>query len=113
MTYASSVFAHTAPKAFDRVQVIQKKFLRELCVRNSILHRDLELPIITEIMKDASKRFFDIAESHSKAHLRSAASCEPPRPYHFIRRPRNVLTDQPDALAAAVESLIEVNDTND
>ncbi|GBP98045.1 hypothetical protein EVAR_98879_1 [Eumeta japonica] len=30
-----------------------------------------------------------------------------------IRRPRNVLTDPPDALTAAVESLNDVNDTHD
>ncbi|GBP73343.1 hypothetical protein EVAR_53138_1 [Eumeta japonica] len=49
------------------------------------------------LIKEASKRFFDIAESHPNAHLRSAASCDPP---------------QPDSLTAALESLIEVNDTN-
>ncbi|GBP78511.1 RNA-directed DNA polymerase from mobile element jockey [Eumeta japonica] len=32
---------------------------------------------------------------------------------HLIRRPRNVLTDPPDALTAAVESLNDVNDTHD
>ncbi|GBP59515.1 Probable RNA-directed DNA polymerase from transposon BS [Eumeta japonica] len=69
MTYASPVFAHAAPKALHRLQVIQNKFCRAAtdahwCVRNSILHRDLELPTISKYMKDASKRFFDIAGSH-------------------------------------------------
>ncbi|GBP66255.1 hypothetical protein EVAR_41050_1 [Eumeta japonica] len=43
------------------------------CVRNSILHRDLEFPTIAKYMKDVSKRFFDIAESHPSArqpHMR-------------------------------------------
>ncbi|GBP16152.1 hypothetical protein EVAR_9870_1 [Eumeta japonica] len=80
---------------------------------NSILHRDLELPTIGKFMKNASKRFFDIAESHPNALLHSAVSYEPPQPYHFIRRPWNVLTDAPDALTAAVESLMEVKNTND
>ncbi|GBP55110.1 hypothetical protein EVAR_46407_1 [Eumeta japonica] len=53
------------------------------------------------------------AESHPNALLRSAVSYKPPHPRHFIRRPRNVLTDPLDALAAAVESLMEVNDTHD
>ncbi|GBP83099.1 Probable RNA-directed DNA polymerase from transposon X-element [Eumeta japonica] len=75
MTYASPVFAHAAPKALHRLQVIQNKFCRAAtdahwCVRNSILHRDLELPTISKYMKDASKRFFDIAGSHPNALTR-------------------------------------------
>ncbi|GBP08468.1 Probable RNA-directed DNA polymerase from transposon X-element [Eumeta japonica] len=52
MTYACPVFAHAAPKALYRLlQVIQNKFCRAAtdahwCVRNSILHRDLELPTL-------------------------------------------------------------------
>ncbi|GBP55080.1 hypothetical protein EVAR_46377_1 [Eumeta japonica] len=73
------------------------------CVRNSILHRDLELPTLSKYMKDASKRFFDIAGSHPNALLRAAVDNQPPPPTHFIRRPRNVLFDPPDALTAAVD----------
>ncbi|GBP80839.1 hypothetical protein EVAR_99934_1 [Eumeta japonica] len=75
--------------------------------------RDLELPTISKYMKDASKRFFDIAGSHPNALLRAAVDYEPPHSSHFIRRPRNVLNDPPDALTAAVESLSYVNDTHD
>ncbi|GBP34567.1 Probable RNA-directed DNA polymerase from transposon X-element [Eumeta japonica] len=107
LTYASPVVAHTALKALDRHRVIQNKFLKEAtvahwCVRNSILHRDLELPTIAKFMKDASKRFFDIAGSHPNALLHSSVDYEPPHRHHFIRRPRNVLTDPPDALRVAV-----------
>ncbi|GBP19853.1 Probable RNA-directed DNA polymerase from transposon X-element [Eumeta japonica] len=85
MTYASPVFAHAAPKALHRLQVIQNKFCRAAtdahwCVRNSILHRDLELPTISKYMKDASKRFFDIAGSHPNALLRAAVDYQPPHP---------------------------------
>ncbi|GBP92165.1 RNA-directed DNA polymerase from mobile element jockey [Eumeta japonica] len=109
MTYASPVFAHAAPKALHRLQVIQNKFCRAAtdahwCVRNSIPHRDLELPTLSKYMKDASKRFFDIAGSHPNALLRAAVDYQPPPPTHFIRRPRNVLFDPPDALTAAVEA---------
>ncbi|GBP03794.1 RNA-directed DNA polymerase from mobile element jockey [Eumeta japonica] len=90
MTYASPVFAHAAPTALDRLQVIQNKFC-----------------------KDASKRFFDIAGSHPNALLRAAVDYQPPPPTHYIRRPRNVLFDPPDALTAAVDSLNDVNDTHD
>ncbi|GBP41640.1 Probable RNA-directed DNA polymerase from transposon X-element [Eumeta japonica] len=111
--YASPVFAHAAPKALHRLQVIQNKFCRAAtdahwCVRNSILHRDLELSTISKYMKDASKRFFDFAGSHP-----NAVDYQPPPPTHFIRRPRNVLIDPPNAFTAAVESLNDVNDTHD
>ncbi|GBP66714.1 Zinc finger MYM-type protein 1 [Eumeta japonica] len=72
-------------------------------------HGDPKLPIITKFMKDTSERFFDIAESHPNAFLRSAASCEPSQPYNFIGRPRNVLIDQPDALTAAAENPVETD----
>ncbi|GBP00546.1 Probable RNA-directed DNA polymerase from transposon BS [Eumeta japonica] len=83
MTYASPVFAHAA----------QKHYI------------DYRTPTISKYMKDASKRFFDIAGSHLNALLRAAVDYQPPHPTHLIRRPRNVLTDPPDALTAAVESL--------
>ncbi|GBP64763.1 Probable RNA-directed DNA polymerase from transposon X-element [Eumeta japonica] len=107
LTFASPVFAHAAPKALDRLQVIQNKFCRDAtdahwCVSNSIFHRDLELPTIAKFMKDASKRFFDIAGSHPNVLLCSAVDYEQPHRHHFIRRPRNVLTDPPDDLIAAV-----------
>ncbi|GBP41865.1 hypothetical protein EVAR_86835_1 [Eumeta japonica] len=56
-------------------------------------------------MKDASKRFFDIAGLYPNALLRAAVDYQPPPPTHFIRRPRYVLIDQPDALTAAVIDL--------
>ncbi|GBP65363.1 hypothetical protein EVAR_52137_1 [Eumeta japonica] len=80
------------------------------CVRNSILNRDLELPTIHE---DASKRYFDIAGCHPNTLLRSAVDYEPPHSHNFIRRPLNVLTHPPDALTAAIDSLMEVNVTHD
>ncbi|GBP77261.1 Probable RNA-directed DNA polymerase from transposon BS [Eumeta japonica] len=75
--------------------------------------KGLRTPTISKYMKDASKRFFDIAGSHPNALLRAAVDYQPPHPTHLIRRPRNVLTDLPDALTAAVESLNDVNDTHD
>ncbi|GBP10396.1 Probable RNA-directed DNA polymerase from transposon BS [Eumeta japonica] len=74
---------------------------------------DLELPTISKYMRDASKRFFDIAESHPKVLLRATVDYQPPHPTHLIRRPRNVLTGPPDSLTAAIESLNDVNDTHD
>ncbi|GBP13573.1 Probable RNA-directed DNA polymerase from transposon X-element [Eumeta japonica] len=113
MTYVSPVFAHIAPKALDRLQVIQNKLCRcatnaYWCVRNSVLYTDLELPTITKLMKDASKRFFDIVELYPNALLRSAASYESPQSYHFIRKLRNVLTYPPNVLTSVVESLMKM-----
>ncbi|GBP60693.1 hypothetical protein EVAR_55763_1 [Eumeta japonica] len=42
------------------------------------------LPTVAESMKDVSKRFFNIAESHLNAFLHSTASCEA-QPYHLVR----------------------------
>ncbi|GBP98145.1 hypothetical protein EVAR_73014_1 [Eumeta japonica] len=108
-----SVFAHAAPKALHRLQVIQNKFCRAAtdahwCVRNG-----LRTPTISKYMKDASKRFFDIAGSHPNALLRAAVDYQPPHPTHLIRRSRNILTDPPDALTAAVEILNDINNTHD
>ncbi|GBP49847.1 Probable RNA-directed DNA polymerase from transposon BS [Eumeta japonica] len=95
MAYASPVFAHAAPKAVHRLQVIQNKFCRAVT--------------------DAhwTHQFYDITGSYPNALLRAAVDYQPPHPTHLIRRPRNVLTDPPDALTAAVESLNDVNDMHD
>ncbi|GBP89032.1 Probable RNA-directed DNA polymerase from transposon BS [Eumeta japonica] len=108
MTYASPVFAHAAPTALDRLQVIQNKFCRSAtdahwCVRNSILHRDLELPTLSKYMKDASKRF-STSRDHIPMRFFERRLTISRRPHHYIRRPRNVLLDPPDALTAAVDS---------
>ncbi|GBP92644.1 RNA-directed DNA polymerase from mobile element jockey [Eumeta japonica] len=92
MTYASPVFAHADSK---------------------VLYRGMELPTLTKYMKDASKRFFDIAGSHPNALLRAAVDYQSPPPTNFLRRPRNVLIDPLDALTAAVDNLNDVNDTHD
>ncbi|GBP32052.1 Probable RNA-directed DNA polymerase from transposon BS [Eumeta japonica] len=109
-------------KVFDRaktdtlydLQVVQNKFCRRAAdapwyIKNFVLHRDLQLQTISKFMKDASERFFNIANSHPNPLLVSAVSYEPPPSYHFCRRPRNVLLDPPDDLTVEVEKLIEVN----
>ncbi|GBP89456.1 RNA-directed DNA polymerase from mobile element jockey [Eumeta japonica] len=118
LTYASPVFAHAAPNRLKKLQVLQNKFCRTAtnahwCVKNSVLHRDLDLPSIRKYMKDASERFFSIAESHPNPLLSAAASYEAPPPYHFIRRPRNIITDPPDDFTVEVERLRDLNKQND
>ncbi|GBP75751.1 Probable RNA-directed DNA polymerase from transposon BS [Eumeta japonica] len=114
LTYASLIFAHAAPSTLHKLQVLQSKFCRaatnaHCCVKNSIFHRDLEHPTISKYMKDASERVFSIAEIHPNPLLSAAVAYKAPPSYHLIRRPRNSLTDPPDALTAEVERLIEIN----
>ncbi|GBP37383.1 Probable RNA-directed DNA polymerase from transposon X-element [Eumeta japonica] len=118
MTYASFVFAHAAPNRLEKLQTLENKFYRSAtnahwCGKNSVLHRDLDIPTIAKCMKDASERFFSIAKFHSNPLLTAAGSYEAPPPYHFIRRPRNVLTDPPDNFTTEVERLREINKQND
>ncbi|GBP26877.1 RNA-directed DNA polymerase from mobile element jockey [Eumeta japonica] len=81
MTYACPVFAHAA-------RLHSKTF------------RDLELPTLSKFMKDASERFFSIAINHTNPLISAAASYEAPPENHFLRRPRNALSDPPDDLTA-------------
>ncbi|GBP61342.1 Probable RNA-directed DNA polymerase from transposon X-element [Eumeta japonica] len=102
-TYACPVFAHAAPSIIKKLQKIQNKFCRQAtdahwCVKNSVLHGDLELPTIYKFKKDASKRFFDMAQNHPNPLIVSAATYEPPPVHHYLKRPWNVLSDPPDAL---------------
>ncbi|GBP21230.1 RNA-directed DNA polymerase from mobile element jockey [Eumeta japonica] len=60
-------------------------------------------------LQDMSKKFFDTAANHPNPLLQTAVSYEPPPPHHFIRRPRNVLSDPPDELTAEVERLTNIN----
>ncbi|GBP37244.1 hypothetical protein EVAR_35677_1 [Eumeta japonica] len=64
-------------------------------------------------MKDASESFFDVASSYPNPLLVSAVAYEPPPPYHFCKRPRNVLLDPLDDLTVEVEKLIELNKCRD
>ncbi|GBP97044.1 Histone H2A [Eumeta japonica] len=52
-------------------------------VHQAVLHGDLELPTINKFMKDASKRFFDMAQNHPNPLIVSAATYEPPPAHHF------------------------------
>ncbi|GBP44701.1 Probable RNA-directed DNA polymerase from transposon X-element [Eumeta japonica] len=110
MIYASPVFAHAAPTALQDLHVIQNKFCRRATgiqwyVKNSVLHRDLELPTPSKYTKDASERFFSIAINHPNPLISAAASYEAPPANHFLRRPRNAPLGSPDDLTAKVEEL--------
>ncbi|GBP68845.1 hypothetical protein EVAR_46162_1 [Eumeta japonica] len=84
-----------------------------MCIRTVMTYASLVFAHAAPKALHRLQRFFDIAGSHPNALLRAAVDYQPPHPTHLIRRPRNVLTDPPDALTAAVESLNDVNDTHD
>ncbi|GBP80210.1 hypothetical protein EVAR_100087_1 [Eumeta japonica] len=114
MTYVSPVFAHAQPDILYHLQIVQNKFCRRAAdapwyVKNSVLYRDLELPTISKFMRE---HFFDVASSHPNPLAVSAVSYKPPPPYHFCKRPRNVLLDPHDDLTVEVEKLIELNKTD-
>ncbi|GBP78704.1 hypothetical protein EVAR_90573_1 [Eumeta japonica] len=75
----------------------------------TILHRDLHRPMITKLMKDKSKKFFDMAANHLKLLLVTVATYEAPPPHHFLHRPRNVLIDPPHDFTSKIERLIDTN----
>ncbi|GBP86555.1 hypothetical protein EVAR_69075_1 [Eumeta japonica] len=85
LTYASPVFAHAAPKALQ---------VTEIWNSHSLIH---------EGRIEAIFRHRDHIPTLSGGRLSTAA------PTHY----RNVLSDPPDALTAAVDSLNDVNDTHD
>ncbi|GBP22447.1 Probable RNA-directed DNA polymerase from transposon BS [Eumeta japonica] len=94
-----------------------KRTIYKMCIRTVMTYASPVFahaaPKALHRLQDASKRFFYIAGSHPNALFRAAVDYQPPHPTHLIRRPRNVLTDPPDALTAAVESLNDVNGTHD
>ncbi|GBP84376.1 Probable RNA-directed DNA polymerase from transposon X-element [Eumeta japonica] len=112
MTYACSVFAHAMSSILKKLQTVQNKFCRKTMdahwsVKNSVFHGGLGLPTINLFMKDASKRFFDMAQSHPNPLIASVATYKLPPAHHFLRRPRNILSDPSDALTSEVKRFTE------
>ncbi|GBP12393.1 RNA-directed DNA polymerase from mobile element jockey [Eumeta japonica] len=93
-----------------------KRTIYKMCIRTVMTYAS---PVFAHA---AQKHYIDYRthrsdSSTSRDHIPmrsyAAVDYQPPHPTHLIRRPRNVLTDPPDALTAAVESLNDVNDTHD
>ena len=102
MTYASVVFAHRPKSAIKRLQTVQNKFMRLATgspwfVRNNDLHRDLDLPTITQHMKQLSKNYFSKATTHPNPLVVQTCSYTPEIDADCTRRrPKNVLYDPDD-----------------
>ncbi|GBP10494.1 hypothetical protein EVAR_102449_1 [Eumeta japonica] len=111
MTYAAPVFAHANPKALYQLQVLQNNFCRRAwrtLVRPERSSRDLELPTISKYMQDMSKSSSTQLLTIPTHYYKQPYPTSLP-PHHFIRRPRNVLSDPPDELTAEVERLTNIN----
>ncbi|GBP67319.1 hypothetical protein EVAR_97937_1 [Eumeta japonica] len=77
-------------------RVLRRVTDRLWCVKNSVLHTDLELSIISKYIKDESERLFNIAINHPNPLIFRAAYYESPPENNFIRRPRIIFTDPSD-----------------
>ncbi|GBP97633.1 RNA-directed DNA polymerase from mobile element jockey [Eumeta japonica] len=98
MTYAVPVFAHANPKALYQLQILQNNFCRRASgtlVRPERYPYRLRTPHDFQIHARHVEKFFDTAANHPNPLLQTAVSYKPPL-HHFIRRPRNVLSDPPD-----------------
>ncbi|CAG9557815.1 unnamed protein product [Danaus chrysippus] len=104
MSYASACFAHVRPSAINKLQVVQNRFMRIATgapwyLRNSDLHRDLQLPTIAAHFKMISKRFFDTASIHPNPLVIQASNYSPsPNSKLGKRRPKDVLLDPDDQI---------------
>ncbi|XP_017780075.1 PREDICTED: RNA-directed DNA polymerase from mobile element jockey-like [Nicrophorus vespilloides] len=96
MTYASPAWGHTARTHLYKLQVIQNKTLRTIYnapwfIRKVQLHREANIPFLSEYMKKSAEKAFARAEIHSNPLLRAAVDYDP-GDYHTHKRPRMAAT---------------------
>lgn len=81
MTYASPAWGHAARTHLYKLQVIQNKTLRTIYnapwfIRNEQLHREANIPFLSEFMKKSAEKAFARAEIHPNPLLRAAVDYE-------------------------------------
>lgn len=96
LTYAAQVWGHAAAAHIGRLQVQQNKFLRIMVgapwfVRNTTIHRDLQIPLILDHIKELATRFFENIPLHENP-LISDINVQPRPGVH--KRPQSILTRQ-------------------
>ncbi|XP_017779597.1 PREDICTED: RNA-directed DNA polymerase from mobile element jockey-like [Nicrophorus vespilloides] len=96
MTYASPAWGHAARTHLYKLQVIQNKTLRTIYnapwfIRNVQLHREANIPFLSEFMKKSTKKAFARAEIHPNPLLRAAVDYDP-GDHHTHKRPRMAAT---------------------
>ncbi|XP_017784814.1 PREDICTED: RNA-directed DNA polymerase from mobile element jockey-like [Nicrophorus vespilloides] len=96
MTYASPAWGHAARTHLYKLQVIQNKTLRTIYnapwfIRNVQLHREANIPFLSEFMKKSAEKAFARAEIHPNPLLRAAVDYDP-GDHHTHKRPRMAAT---------------------
>ncbi|XP_017786763.1 PREDICTED: RNA-directed DNA polymerase from mobile element jockey-like [Nicrophorus vespilloides] len=96
MTYASLAWGHAAHTHMHKLQVIQNKTLRTIFnapwyVRNEQLHREANIPYLSEYMTKTATKAFARAETHTNPLLQEAIDYDL-GDYHIHKRPRMAAT---------------------
>lgn len=94
VTYASPAWAYD-PTNLKRMQRFQSKMLRIVCdahwcVRNSVIHRDLDMPTIDEFVRKLALRLYDASAVSNNPLIRALGDYDPDNPYNKYRRPKAV-----------------------
>lgn len=100
MTYAAPAWGFSSKTNWKRLQAVQSKVLRMAAnspwyIRNSNLHRDLDIPMINEFCNELISGFFDSASSHPNPTIAQASEYLPDDKFRH-RRPRNALAAAAD-----------------
>lgn len=82
-------------------QIVQNRFLRMAqdapwFIRNTQLHRELEMPPLKEYLQQLAEKFFARAADHSNDLVRQSVDYDPADPYWRYRRPKAVLLNKDD-----------------
>lgn len=95
MTYGCAAWGYAAPTHINKLQVIQNKVLRMAIdapwfVRNTQIHRDLDIPTIHEFIQDAAQKLYQNADDHENPLISSLGDYDEDEP-HKHKRPRMLL----------------------
>lgn len=91
LTYGASVWGNTSNTHLKKLQTVQNKILR-LCinapwyVRNTVIHRDLNIPFIHDIVNEEETKINTITETHPNQTLRHTFAYNPAQAAGRYRR---------------------------
>ncbi len=99
LTYAVPAWGFSSKTSWKRLQQVQSKILRMATdspwyVRNTNLHRDLDIPMIAEYCRELVSEFFETASRHPNPTISQASEYLPSDQLRHAR-PRNFLAVAP------------------
>jgi hypothetical protein len=99
ITYASPIWAYSNPRHIKLFQTIQNKTLRRITgapwyVRNTTLHRDLNVETIHDHIMKLSKRFYKSMINHPNASIKNLLIENGSDTDYVYRRPKAILLDK-------------------